>query len=233
MPRYLKFEKPTSRGTLGHDVALDGLVVRQRVRRGVNKKTGKVGGGSASSTSTFTTAKKAQAAFDKIVKDLLAERFTQVGGPPARGEAPRPVAKRFTLKGKASPSSVTAIAAFEKKYGVELPKSYRAFVTKYGAGELLEFVRIHAPASKGSWKLEHLMPYANELGILPFATTAGGDTFGWKLPSDAVHYIERNDERPKKVAPSFDAFVKGLTTSQRFVEKLFPGLDADATFTTR
>lgn len=236
MTRYLRFEKATSRGTLGHDVGLDGVVLRQRTRKGVNKKTGRVGGGRVSSTTTFDDAKRAQAAFDRVVKQLLADRYVQVGGKPVAASAAPPTRAAFAVKGKAKPIPAAALSAFEKTHGVKLPKAYRAFVAKHGAGDLLGgFVRIHAPGAKKQ-RLESLAPRADELGFFPFADTVGGDTFGWKLgdaAEPAVVFVERTSARARKVAASFDALVTALTTNQRFVERLFAGLDADATFLAR
>lgn len=234
-PRYVRFEKKTSRGVLAHDVAIDGLILRQRSRRGENAKTGRVGGGRQSSTSTFRTEVAVRAAFDARVKALLAERFVQVGGPEiSAAPAPRPAKKRASLArtGVRPATSEAALDAFEAAHGVRLPVGYRRFVTKHGGGTWLGFVRLHAPGPRGRVRLETLARRSPP-GYLAFADTGGGDLFLWRLPSSTVHYLARGSERPRRVAADFDALVRGLTTSQRFVDRLFVGLDVDPTFVAR
>lgn len=229
MPHYLRFEKKTSRGVLAHDVALAGLVLRQRSRRGVNKKTGAVGTGSARSTTVFSNQKAANAGLEKVLAFLRSERFVQVGGSPVVSTLAKPLPKRFVCEGKARPALAADLDRFEARHHVRLPRSYRRFALKYGAGELLGFVRVHVPRTKGRARLEALEAQRTT-GFFPFADTAGGDHFGWVLPSDAVFFLERGAARPRKVSPDFAAFVRALTTNQRFVDRLFPGLDADARF---
>ena len=247
MPRYVRFEKKTSRGVLAHDVAMDGLILRERSRRGVNVTTGKVGGGRSSTTSTHKTEAGVRTAFDARVKALLAERFVQVGGPPLPAAPAAPKARSKALRGKGSsealrgkvtsggtpkPAAKKELDAFEEKHGIRLPLGYRRFAMKYGACELLGFVRIHVPRAKGRQRLESLARWTPD-GLFPFADTGGGDLFGWHLPSPAIHYLERGAERTRKVAPDCDALVRGLTKDQRFVERLFGGLDPDPTVTAR
>lgn len=229
MPRYLRFEKKTSRGVLAHDVALDGLVLRQRSRRGVNKKTGAVGTGSARSTTVFSSQKAADAQFAKVLNALRSEHFVQVSGPPIASAPEKPRTKRFVCEGTARPTSAADLDRFEGLHHVRLPPSYRRFAMKYGAGELLGFVRVHVPRTKGRGQLEALLR-RRAAAFFPFADTGGGDQFGWLLPSGAVFHLEGGAPRPRKVSADFASFVRALTTNQRFVDRLFPGLDADPCF---
>lgn len=234
MPRYVRFEKKTSRGVLSHDVAIDGLIVRQRSRCGDNAKTGRVGGGRQRSTSTFRSAAAARAAFDRRVKELLADRFVQVGGPEIDSSSTarttkKPARGRLACTGRAKPATDTELRAFEIAHGVRLPTGYRRFARTYGAGELLGFVRIYVPGRRGRLRLDRVAGRGPD-GLLAFADTGGGDLFLWRLPAASVLYLERGQTTPRRVAKDFDALLAGLTTSQRFVDRLFAGLDADATF---
>lgn len=115
----------------------------------------------AALAATYGDEAAVRAAFDKRVKELLAERV-QVGGPPiaAPPPPPKPRSKSLLVRGRLKPVTKAALEA-------------------------------------------------------------------------AIYILERTADRPRKVAADFDASVRGLTTNQRFVEKLFLDLDADPTFTAR
>lgn len=234
MLRYVRFEKKTSRGVLSHDVALDGVVLRQRSRRGDGSKTGRVGGGLQRGTSTFGSEVAARAALERRVKELVAEGFVRVSGPEIASPSAAPVKKKraprtFACTGQARPVAESVLRAFEAARGVRLPTDYRRFVGKRGAGVLLGFVRIHVPGHRGRLRLERLAGRAPH-DLLAFADTGGGDLFLWRLPAPSVLYLEHGARAPRRVAKDFDALLAGLTTSRRFVDRLFPGLDPDPTF---
>lgn len=188
-----------------------------------------MGGGLSRSITTFRSRDDAQAKHDDVVRDLVARRFVQVGGPKIRPGAPRePQGAPEEKKGKggivphglARPSSPGELAAFEKRCGFRLPEGYRRFVTTHGAGELLGFVRIHAPRPAGRYRLDglaRLLRARSSEGDPPslkrflgrfvaFGDTGGGDLLGWNLGA----HVRGRGEHPVC-----------------FVDRIFPGLEPD------
>jgi len=126
------------------------------------------------------------------------------------------------------------LTAFEKSSGVKLPKSYRAFAIRFGAGELGGYYRIAVPLStKNDYDLAQFNetahgPEEDELwdGTAPpevikrivfFGETIGGEMYAWdpgesrdkKKNEYAILYFPRGD-KAREVAGTFSDLLQNV-----------------------
>jgi hypothetical protein len=129
----------------------------------------------------------------------------------------------------------------ERQVGSRLPESYRAFVKRFGAGELLGWVRLTDVAPRRRkrdstvtsrtlelrefWKREQWTANHEWLsGLVYFADSAGGDEYAWD-PADVTqsephecrfYFLPRLDEdHPVAAGASFTDFIKWLDADVR------------------
>lgn len=108
------------------------------------------------------------------------------------------------------PSQPSELDAFERRHGIHLPASYRAYMCTVGSGtpepnHYIDEVRglflyvglVFALDDPLMWDQSFPFPPPAECGLLPVATSGGGDYFVVKLDSGDVYYWdhERDDAR--------------------------------------
>ncbi len=242
MPRYTELRKTTSRGVLRRHIAVEGNTLFERANLGVNKKTGRISESMSTSKTAFRGEADARAAYERALARAVDDGFRGDDEPPKTTAAP-PKTKRT---GMPRPTPSGALTDFAHAHGHPLPPSYRAFVTKNGACDMLGgYLRIAAPGRRDARDLGRLVRLARAIAreapdeacatflgrAIPFADTGGAELLLWDPQDRAndppVYFLARGADRPKKMAASFGELVKRLARDQRFVDRWFLSLDAD------
>ncbi len=111
-----------------------------------------------------------------------------------------------------SPCALSDIHFFEKKIGLSIPSSYRAFLTKIGGG-YVGFVNVFSMIEGSEWNLSD----RNEgLGLLPkFLAISDDETggyYGFKMYGssyeEGIYYLDPDENNfPIKVYPDFYTYI--------------------------
>jgi hypothetical protein len=112
----------------------------------------------------------------------------------------------LNAKVSAAPAGADAWARAEKQLGIPLPETYKAYIDRFGVGQICQFLIVHSPFAKNlSFNLRNVhemnalllkqiqtdtletlgtipfFPLYPELeGLLCFATSANGDVLSWR-----------------------------------------------------